>query len=280
MVSYVRADHIGRPVFATNASGVKVWSATYTPFGGVTTSTGVLPANRFPGQWFQSESGLHQNWMRDYDPTTGRYLQADPLGLVDGASIYGYAGQSPMMNMDPSGQCFGPAVIYCAAAAGAAIYVIWGWLESSECDPYTWQDAGWDAANGAVTGATAWWGTGAAWNGGRAAWAAWAAWRGAGPAAGAYTVYQGVVVGVGAGVVRYVGITMRNVATRGAEHAAEGGAKAALRYSPHATGLTKQAARKVEQQLINQYGLKKFGGQLLNKINSIAPKNWPQYGIK
>ncbi len=39
---------------------------------------------RFPGQWFQAESGLHQNWMRDYDPTTGRYLQADPLGLVDG----------------------------------------------------------------------------------------------------------------------------------------------------------------------------------------------------
>ena len=43
------------------------------------------------GQWFQTENGLHQNWMRDYDPTTGRYLQADPLGLIDSASIYGYA---------------------------------------------------------------------------------------------------------------------------------------------------------------------------------------------
>ncbi|MEO1533670.1 MAG: RHS repeat-associated core domain-containing protein, partial [Pseudomonadota bacterium] len=39
---------------------------------------------RFPGQWFQTETGLHQNWHRDYDPRTGRYLQADPLGLVDG----------------------------------------------------------------------------------------------------------------------------------------------------------------------------------------------------
>ncbi|MBN8631582.1 MAG: RHS repeat-associated core domain-containing protein [Rhodobacterales bacterium] len=84
---------------------MKVWTATYTPFGGVHTSTGALPSARFPGQWFQSESGLHQNWMRDYDPTTGRYLQADPLGLVDGASVYGYAAQSPMMSSDPTGLC-------------------------------------------------------------------------------------------------------------------------------------------------------------------------------
>jgi len=56
-----------------------------------------------PGQWFQSESGLHQNWMRDYDPTTGRYIQADPLGLVDGASVYTYASSNPMRYIDPKG---------------------------------------------------------------------------------------------------------------------------------------------------------------------------------
>ncbi|MBN8629470.1 MAG: RHS repeat-associated core domain-containing protein [Rhodobacterales bacterium] len=107
VISFVRADHIGRPVFATNSTGVKVWTATYTPFGGVHTSTGALPTARFPGQWSQSESGLHQNWMRDYDPTTGRYLQADPLGLVDGASVYGYVGQNPGRWIDPNGlQCF------------------------------------------------------------------------------------------------------------------------------------------------------------------------------
>jgi RHS repeat-associated protein len=82
----------------------RTWSATYTPFGGVHVSTGTLPTARFPGQWFQSESGLHQNWMRDYDPTTGRYLQADPLGLVDGASMYGYVGQKPLMYIDPTGE--------------------------------------------------------------------------------------------------------------------------------------------------------------------------------
>ena len=106
---FVRVDHIGRPVFATNAAGTKVWTATYLPFGGVQTSTGTPITLRFPGQWFQSENGLHQNWMRQYDPTTGRYLQADPLGLVDGASVYGYARQNPGRWTDPSGeQTYGP----------------------------------------------------------------------------------------------------------------------------------------------------------------------------
>ncbi|WP_395541057.1 RHS repeat domain-containing protein [Neotabrizicola sp. sgz301269] len=109
VVYFVRADHIGRPVFATNASGVKVWSASYLPFGEVHIATGALPDNRFPGQWYQSESGLHQNWMRDYDPTTGRYLQADPLGLVDGASVYGYVRQNPGRWVDPRGE--NPALI-------------------------------------------------------------------------------------------------------------------------------------------------------------------------
>ena len=104
VVSFVRSDHIGRPVFATDSSGVKVWTAAYLPFGGVRVTTGTPPTARFPGQWFQSETGLHQNWMRDYDPTTGRYMQADPLGLVDGASVYGYARQSPGRYVDPRGE--------------------------------------------------------------------------------------------------------------------------------------------------------------------------------
>jgi RHS repeat-associated protein len=103
VVSFVRSDHIGRPVFATNAAGTKVWTASYLPFGGVRTTTGTPITARFPGQWFQSESGLHQNWMRDYDPTTGRYIEADPLGLVDGASVYGYVGGNPMRWIDPWG---------------------------------------------------------------------------------------------------------------------------------------------------------------------------------
>ncbi|MCH2131369.1 MAG: DUF6531 domain-containing protein [Pirellulaceae bacterium] len=116
---YVRTDHIARPVFATNASGTVVWEASYLPFGGVQSATGG-PDLRFPGQWFQSESGLHQNWMRDYDPTLGRYLQADPLGLIDGASVYGYALQNPGRYVDPRGMeaaTIGGAAIIAGGAA-------------------------------------------------------------------------------------------------------------------------------------------------------------------
>jgi RHS repeat-associated protein len=124
LVYFIRADHIARPVFATNASGVTIWSATYQPFGGVHVSTGNLPTARFPGQWFQSESGLHQNWMRDYDPTTGRYLQADPLGLVDGASVYGYVGSNPGRYMDPTGEfAVGGAAIGAGVSLGLQMFV-------------------------------------------------------------------------------------------------------------------------------------------------------------
>jgi len=59
------SEHISWPVFATNNLGLKVWEASYLPFGGVHTSSGANIDLSFPGQWFQSESGLHQNWMRD-----------------------------------------------------------------------------------------------------------------------------------------------------------------------------------------------------------------------
>lgn len=45
--------------------------------------------------------------MRDYDPTLGRYIQAGPLGLVDGASVYGYALQNPGRYTDPKGLSIG-----------------------------------------------------------------------------------------------------------------------------------------------------------------------------
>lgn len=75
------------------------------PFGSVYTITGSETLNhRFPGQWFQLESGLHYNWHRHYDPTTGRYMQADPLGMPDGPSRYAYVANSPLMYIDPTGE--------------------------------------------------------------------------------------------------------------------------------------------------------------------------------
>jgi RHS repeat-associated protein len=77
---YVHADQVNRPLKMTNGSEAVVWNATYRPFGEIVSITGPASNNlRFPGQYFLIEDGLHYNWYRHYDPTLGRYLQADPI---------------------------------------------------------------------------------------------------------------------------------------------------------------------------------------------------------
>lgn len=57
---------------------------------------------RFPGQYFDAESGKHQNHFREYDPI-GRYVTSDPIGLKAGLSTYGYSLQSPIRFYDSMG---------------------------------------------------------------------------------------------------------------------------------------------------------------------------------
>ena len=55
---------------------------------------------RYPGQYFDSETKLHYNYFRDYDPGTGRYIQPDPIGLAGGISMYGYVEGNPLAFSD------------------------------------------------------------------------------------------------------------------------------------------------------------------------------------
>lgn len=65
----------------------------------------MVPYNlRFPGQYYDAETGLNQNYNRDYDPLVARYVESDPIGLAGGSySTYSYAYQNPLSYSDPDG---------------------------------------------------------------------------------------------------------------------------------------------------------------------------------
>jgi RHS repeat-associated protein len=127
---HVITDHLYRPIAMYDSTGTQVWSAVWEPFGALHSVSGALALDaRFPGQWYQLETGLHYNWHRHYDPTLGRYTQPDPLGLEAGANRFTYALGNPIMNIDPDGQ-FAFAIPFAfpifEAFAGISIGVIAG----------------------------------------------------------------------------------------------------------------------------------------------------------
>jgi RHS repeat-associated protein len=106
-VNFVHADGLGSARVVTNSTGAVLWQWAYAgnPFGekapvSVTSYTLNL---RFPGQYFDAESGLNYNVNRDYEPATGRYIQSDPLGVVVDSSTYAYALHRPLDIYDPTG---------------------------------------------------------------------------------------------------------------------------------------------------------------------------------
>lgn len=100
----VYPDQLGAPWTVENSAGGTVWSWNHDPFGnGAATGTLTNYNIRFPGQYYDKETGRHYNGHRDYDPKTGRYIESDPIGLSGGLNTFAYVGGNPVSMIDPSG---------------------------------------------------------------------------------------------------------------------------------------------------------------------------------
>ncbi|MFY9259303.1 MAG: RHS repeat-associated core domain-containing protein [Gallionella sp.] len=107
---YIHSDHLDSPRSITNSAGQEVWRWDNTdPFGNNIANEnpaklGTFTFNlRFPGQYFDKETGLHYNVNRDYNPAVGRYVESDPIGLRGGINTYTYVEGNPLWDTDPLG---------------------------------------------------------------------------------------------------------------------------------------------------------------------------------
>ncbi len=89
----------------TDSSSTVVWAADYKPFGEATVTISTITNNlRFPGQYYDQETGLLYNLNRDYSSLIGRYIEADPVGIGEGDNhLYIYVNNNSPNSTDPSG---------------------------------------------------------------------------------------------------------------------------------------------------------------------------------
>jgi RHS repeat-associated protein len=101
---FIFTNQIGAPERVEDDEGQVVWQATIAPFGSAQVDRGgsIDFALRFPGHYEDQETGLFYNRFRYYDPSLGRYLQSDPLGIAGGINVYAYPA-NPLTNVDLQG---------------------------------------------------------------------------------------------------------------------------------------------------------------------------------
>ena len=97
-------DLVGTPTELVDEGGGIAWRTRSTLWGATawtSNSTTYMPL-RFPGQYYDSETGLHYNYFRHYDPEAARYLAPDPLGLAPAYNPFTYV-HNPHSWCDPLG---------------------------------------------------------------------------------------------------------------------------------------------------------------------------------
>lgn len=110
-IYYVHVDHLGTPRAVTRPSDNAVmwrWDNLdafgANPANENPTGQGTFRyALRFPGQYYDPETGSHYNYFRDYEPRMGRYVQSDPIGLKGGPNTFAYVESMPTSRIDALG---------------------------------------------------------------------------------------------------------------------------------------------------------------------------------
>jgi RHS repeat-associated protein len=104
-IYYYHNDHLGSPLRLTTDGGAVVWSADYLPFGQVEIDPASSITNnfRFPGQYYDEETGLYYNLNRYYSKEIGRYITPDPVGLLGGINLFSYVYNNSIRFTDPHG---------------------------------------------------------------------------------------------------------------------------------------------------------------------------------
>jgi RHS repeat-associated protein len=102
---HVHTDHLGCPELVLDDAGHTVWRASIAPYGIAHVDVGrdFHQPLRWPGHYYDAETGLHDNRFRTYSPELGRYLQSDPLGIEGGLNLYAYT-DNPLREVDLRGE--------------------------------------------------------------------------------------------------------------------------------------------------------------------------------
>jgi RHS repeat-associated protein len=155
---YVHVDHLGTSQRLTNTQGETTWRAVSEAFGKTFIDTTLAPATtgtttnnlRFPGQYEDSETGTHYNYMRTYLPMVGRYGETDPIGLGGGLNTYSYVGGNPVSYIDPTGEFLAVPILVGGLIGGGIDVAIQLAKNGGNFDCVSWGQVGISAAAGAA----------------------------------------------------------------------------------------------------------------------------------